>query len=123
MDRFFIGQRVRILCHLALPALGGRPARIVGHITRIRRSDQAFGIDTHWLVAPEDPDGGPPARSSLAYVIGKAQLEPLPPEGMRPVEWIDCAWQPEQVPAVVEVPRSVSAQQRVLKALARRFGR
>ena len=123
MDRYFVGQRVRILCHAALPALGGQPARIVGRITAVRRCNQPIGSDTHWLVAPEGNDGSPPARDSRAFVIACAQLEVLPPEGMAPARWDECAWRPEAVPEKVEIPRNIAAQKRVLRALAKRFGR
>lgn len=123
MDRFFVGQRVRILCHAALPALGGQPARIVGRITEVRRSNQPIGTETHWLVAPEGNDGSPPARNSRAFVVARAQLEVLPPEGMARTRWDECAWRPATVAEKVEIPRSVAAQQRVLRALAKRFGR
>jgi hypothetical protein len=122
MDRFFIGQRVRILLHPWHVELDGRAGRIVGRIAVVRRRGQPVGSDSHWLVAPEDIDGTPPARTSRAVAVAATQLEPLPPEGMVAVEWIDCAWQPEQVLIPVEVPRS-TAQQRALRALARRSER
>jgi hypothetical protein len=123
MDRYFIGQRVRVLCHAVQPALGGRPARIVGRITQVRRCNQPIGIDTHWLVALEGADGSPPTRTSRVFVIACTQLQPLPPEGMVPARWEDCAWRPETVPELVMTARRAVAQQRVLRALAKRFGR
>jgi hypothetical protein len=123
MDRFFIAQRVRIVRHPTQPELRGQPARIVGRLTVVRRRDQPVGVDSHWLVAPELPDGTPPARTSRAYVVATAPLEPLPPEGMATAEWVDCLWQPEQVPEPVEIRQAPSAQRRLLRALARRFVR
>lgn len=123
MDRFYIGQRIRILHNAARPELDGRAARIVGRIVEVRRRNPHIGSEGDWLVAPESHDGTPPPRWSLAYVVASAELESFPPEGMARVEWIDCAWQPEVVRDVVEVPRNVRAQQRVLRALAKRFGR
>ena len=123
MDRFFIAQRVRILHHPAHPELDGHAGRIVGYVTEVRRRGEPIGPDRHWLVAPEDFDGSPPARTTRAFVVAAAQLEALPPEGMAAVAWRECLWQPEQVPELVEVPRSMSAQQRLLRALARRFER
>ena len=123
MDGFFIGQRVRILHNPAHPHHDGQPARIVGRVTRVRRRDEPIGADTHWLVAPESPDGRPPSRLSRTFVIAVAHLEPCAPEGMAPARWDDCAWRPERVPELVAIPRTVGAQQRVLRALARRFGR
>ena len=123
MERFFIGQRVRILCHPALRGLEGCAARIVGRITEVRRRNQPIGIDNHWLVAPEGEDGSPPERTSRAFVVACTQLEPLQPEGMAPVAWSDCVWQPEQVLVYVEVPRRAAAPHALVRALAKRFGR
>jgi hypothetical protein len=123
MDRFFIAQRVRILRHPRQPELEGQAGRIVGRITRVRRRDQPLGEDSHWLVAPDGVDGAPPTRTTRAIALAAEQLEPLRPEGMVAVEWIDCAWQPEQVPEMVEVRRASGAQRGLLRSLARRFER
>jgi hypothetical protein len=122
MDRFYIAQRVRILAHPAYPQLDGQVGRIVGRIRVVRRSEPPVEVDSYWLVSAEGEYGDPPSPASPAFVLADAQLETCPPEGAAAVEWIDCAWRPEQVPEPVEVPRPRGAQ-RLLRALARRFER
>lgn len=79
MTRFFIGQRVRIVRTFHNPKYLGCEARIV---------DSALFYD--WTVLL--PDGS-------KWATKCEQLEPIQPEGMKPVEWSECLWQPNEVAA------------------------
>jgi hypothetical protein len=122
LDRIFVGQRIRIRCDAPLE-LNGRAGRIVARITEVQRRCLPAGFPGEWVISPEDPDGSPPSRTSRTFLATTQQLQPLPPEGMVPVEWIDCAWQPESVLEKVEIPRPVVAPPaRNARARGRRFG-
>lgn len=91
---FFIGQPVRIRWSLAWPELNGKTGRIVARLLESQRQHLPAGQAGEWEVAP-DAWGGSAAPDAQGYFFpASEQLEPLVPEGMQPVDWEDCAWQP-----------------------------
>lgn len=87
MANFYVGQRVRVIWagwrHHACDAEEAK--RQVGSETRIAadmhdEDGDWWVLDTDWAV--------------LKSAAG-AVLTPIVPDGMQPVEWSECLWQPE----------------------------
>lgn len=94
MAGFHVGMRVRIRWSLTWPGLNGQPGRIVARIPDEHRQYLPEGHTGEWEVAPE-AWGGSASPDGLGYFFpASEQLEPLQPDGLQPVEWADCAWQP-----------------------------
>jgi len=103
MAKFFVGQKVRILWSHGWPELAGQEGRIVGTGVYHPRSPHAG--KQCWLVAPDSWGSctAPKISSNGGNEFGAmdTQLEPIIPEGMKPVEWEDCEWQPDEIKELV----------------------
>lgn len=101
MATFFVGQRVRVVRlpdksyrqRRGVEAMGGKigdEGIVVGTMSRPNAGFHAFGqMD---LSVKMD-------RFSAAGMCPSYCLEPIIPEGMQPVSWSECLWQPEGVSA------------------------
>lgn len=94
MSGFFVGQRVRIRWSLTWPSLNGQPGRIIAKLSDAQRQYLPAGHTGEWEVAPDAWGGSASPDAAGFFFPASEQLDPLTPEGMRPVEWTDCAWQP-----------------------------
>ena len=85
MAKFFVGQRVRIINSLFFPEYIGKET-VITEPLQVR---SGFFVPSPWLGygVQIDPFFNPPAEF----------LEPLQYDGMQPVEWSECLWQPEGV--------------------------
>ena len=116
MDRLFVGQRVRLRGAHTASGIDGLTGRIIARVTDRFGRALPLGTSYGWVVAPE---GSTDPRCN--YIACSVQLEALPPEGMQPVEWEDCAWQPDEVPELVRIPRRANSTQAQPRAVGRRF--
>lgn len=91
MARYRIGQLVRIVQSDHNQHLIGSAAmitQVMGPMPDLDRGGTRFGYGL---------DISPIKRTPFGYVLSWAdfQLEPILPEGMQPVSWSECLWQPE----------------------------
>ena len=86
MTTFFVGQKVRIIRAHHHPEWIGQEARI----TRVNCTGQ--DVDGSFYLG----DGIDRINKfGIPVIAPKGSLEPIVPEGMQPVEWSECLWQPE----------------------------
>lgn len=90
MAMFKVGQRVRIVCVIG----NTHPASLVGQEGVVNEIDEEdsptfYGLD----IAPLWED------DEFVYGFEAAELSPIIPEGMQPVAWENCLWQPNGVHA------------------------
>lgn len=96
MNRFFVGQRVRIKWSEAWPELTGQEGKIVGPSKKRPNDDPR----SEWRVAPDvwGTEIAPPTatKSGKAFAPMSSQLEPIT-DCYDKAEWSDCVWRPDHM--------------------------
>lgn len=85
MSRFFVGQRVRLVA--VRESL--HPGWLIGAEGRITATKHRLAQKPYdWIVTLD---------CGAVGAVLSMQIEPILPEGMKPVEWSKCLWQPEHL--------------------------
>lgn len=94
MAVFKAGQRVRIRWSNGWPYLAGKTGVVVGPGTLTRTKEPCLRVNPDCWPGGVAPPGGHKPGGWFGAKPEFGQIEPLVPEGMQPVEWENCLWQP-----------------------------